>query len=92
MPPWGYTSVLPPDYAELSSLSKIATDAIKKVNGEQFFIGPPHLTVGYSASGGSYDWVKALHNVKYAFALELRPSQGSADSFYGFALPENRQF
>ena len=90
MPPWGYTSVLPPDYSELAALSKIAIDAIRKVHGVPFTIGPPHLTVGYSASGGSYDWAKALHNVKYAFALELRPAPGTSDYYYGFTLPEDR--
>ena len=27
MPPWGYTSVLPADYSELATLSKVAVDA-----------------------------------------------------------------
>ena len=92
MPPWGYTSVLPADYSELANLSKVAVDAIKSIYGIQYKIGPPHLSVGYSASGGSYDWAKALYGVKYAYALELRPQQGTDEDIYGFALPENSMF
>jgi len=40
-----------------------------------------------AASGGSYDWAKAVCGVKYAYALELRPSSNSDDSRYGFMLP-----
>ena len=39
---------------------------------------------------GSYDWAKALYNVKYAYALELRPQQNTDEDIYGFALPESR--
>ena len=62
------------------------------IKGINYKIGPPSTTVGYSASGGSYDYVKAIHNVKYAFALELRPQQNTDEDIYGFSLPENRNY
>lgn len=89
MPPWAYQSQLPADYSELESYARIATNAVRAVNGLNFKIGPPHMTVQYSASGGSYDWAKAVCGVKYAYALELRPEMNSYESYYGFQLPES---
>ena len=62
------------------------------IKGINYKIGPPSTTVGYSASGGSYDYAKAIHNVKYAFALELRPQQNTDEDIYGFSLPESRNY
>lgn len=45
-----------------------------------------------AASGGSYDWAKAIDGVKYAYALELRPSSNTADSRYGFMLPVDSKY
>ena len=44
----------------------------------------------YIASGGSEDWAQATAGIKYAYCLELRPSQTGVDSSYGFTLPEDR--
>ena len=44
----------------------------------------------YIASGGSEDWAQGNAGIKYAYCLELRPSQTGVDSSYGFTLPEDR--
>lgn len=90
MPPWAWGSEVPSDYPELEALSKVAVNAIRNVHGEVFKIGTPYMTLNYAASGGSYDWVKAIAGVKYCYALELRPSSNTADSRYGFMLPVDR--
>lgn len=90
MPPWAWGSEVPSDYPELEALSKLAVDSIRSVYGESFKIGTPYMTLNYAASGGSYDWAKAIDGVKYAFALELRPSSNTPDSRYGFMLPVDR--
>jgi hypothetical protein len=40
-------------------------------------------------TGSSIDWAKGVAKVKYTYVLELRPGQGSADYYHGFALPES---
>lgn len=90
MPPWAWGSETPEDYSVLEAYSNIACDAIKNVHGEVFKVGTPYMTLNYAASGGSYDWAKAITGIKYAFAVELRPSSTSPDNRYGFMLPESK--
>ena len=59
--------------------------------GLNFKIGTPYMTLNYAASGGSYDWAKAINGIKYAYALELRPAANTPDANYGFMLPESRE-
>lgn len=89
MTPWGYTKALPGDYNDLLSVSKIGHEALKKEYNINYSIGSP-ANLLYEASGGSFDWSKAIAGIKYSICLELRPGQSGTDSRYGFLLPEDR--
>lgn len=39
-----------------------------------------------AASGGAYDWVKAVAGVKYTYTFELRPD---GNAWNGFVVPES---
>lgn len=86
---WGYTYDDPPEFDDLKAKAKIATDAIRSVNGTVFTYGSS-AQILYLASGGSDDWAAGEAGIKYSFCLELRPGQTGVDSNYGFALPEDR--
>ncbi len=86
---WGYTTNLPPNYADSVAKALIGVNAIKKVNGLSFALGSSSRIFNI-ASGGSEDFAYAVAKVPYSYCLELRPSQSHADSHYGFALPADR--
>uniref|UniRef100_T1J4W0 Transporter n=1 Tax=Strigamia maritima TaxID=126957 RepID=T1J4W0_STRMM len=79
--PWGYTSSLPSDYSDLTSLAKKATAALSKLYKTSYKIGSS-TNVLYVATGGSDDWAKGTAGIKYAYTVELRDN-----GRYGFALP-----
>jgi len=88
--PWGYTSMVPADYNDLLRKANIGANAIKATYGSEFVTGSSTNILGGVGSGGSEDWAKGVAGIKYAYCLELRPSQYGADSNYGFAIPASR--
>jgi hypothetical protein len=86
---WGYTTSLPPNYADTVAKAQVGVDAIRKVNGLSFTLGSS-ARILYVASGGSEDWAYGVAKVPYTYCLELRPGQTGVDSTYGFALPQDR--
>merc|ERR1712198_569623 len=84
--PYGYTSTRPADHEEIDRVADIGAEAIWKVNRKKFSVGtPPGLL--YAVAGGSFDYVKDVLGVKYAYALELRPEEGGV---FGFIVPESQ--
>lgn len=81
--PYAYTYTLPPNHAELQSLSKKAVSALQGLYNTRYTYGSSATTI-YIASGGSDDWAYDV-GVKYSFTLELRDT-----GRYGFLLPESQ--
>jgi len=77
----------PEDGPELVALAKKAALALAKVHGTKMQVGTP-ADIFYPAGGSSLDWVKAVANVKYVYALELRPGANTVGD--GFVLPANK--
>lgn len=82
--PWGYTSALPSDAAELQSLGESVDDAIASLFGTRYEIGSS-TNVLYAAAGGSDDWAKGVGGIELSYTIEL-PGGGSV----GFDLPPSR--
>ncbi|GIY00750.1 mast cell carboxypeptidase A [Caerostris extrusa] len=83
--PYAKSMEIPRNYEEMKRLSEIAVEAIKKVNGSEYRVGPAarvlHAIMNQkykrkaktdTASGSSMDYAFDVINVKYAFAVELR--------------------
>lgn len=87
--PWGFTSALPSDYAELKAKSDIGVAALTAVYGTRYTVGSSTVLL-YAAAGGSDDWAKGVAGIKYAHCLELRPASTGVDSSFGFQLPVDR--
>ncbi|KAF9289192.1 hypothetical protein BGZ68_009890 [Mortierella alpina] len=83
MVPYGYTGVVPKNYAYLKGLADGAVAALQKVNGVRFKAGDIYNTI-YQASGSSTDYAFSV-NVKAPFAVELRDT-----GRYGFSLPASQ--
>lgn len=81
--PWGYDRFVPPDHQELQNVALKAAQAIRKVSGISYKVGPAANTL-YPAAGGSDDWAKGVAKIKYAYTIELRDT-----GRYGFILPAN---
>ncbi|XP_076644229.1 carboxypeptidase B [Halictus rubicundus] len=79
--PWGYTYSKPSDYSDLANAAKKAINAISKVHGTNYQLGPS-ADLLYPTSGASDDWAKGVAGIKYAYTVELR-DRGT----YGFLLP-----
>jgi len=82
--PWGWTSALPPDNANLNRLGKLAIDALAGPYGTRYSLGTS-TNVLYAAAGGGDDWAYGAAGIKYSYTVELRDT-GS----YGFALPASQ--
>nr|XP_031827673.1 carboxypeptidase B-like [Nomia melanderi] len=82
--PWGYTYSKPSDYSELAGAAKKAINAISKIHGTDYQLGPS-ADLLYPTSGASDDWAKGVAGIKYAYTLELR-DRGT----YGFLLPASQ--
>ncbi|EDM15255.1 carboxypeptidase A2 (pancreatic) (predicted), isoform CRA_b [Rattus norvegicus] len=78
--PYGYKCTKPDDFNELDEVAQKAAQALKRLHGTSYKVGPI-CSVIYQASGGSIDWAYDL-GIKYSFAFELRDT-----GFYGFLLP-----
>ncbi|XP_006609652.1 carboxypeptidase B-like isoform X2 [Apis dorsata] len=81
--PWGYDKRVPPDYADLDSVGKQVSTAMRKADEARsaYTVGNSATTL-YAASGGSDDWAKAILKMKYTYTIELRDT-----GKYGFVLP-----
>lgn len=79
--PWGYDRKVPPDHADLDRVGKLGADAIKKISGKEYTVGPAGSSL-YPAAGGSDDWAKGTLKLKYSYTVELRDT-----GKYGFMLP-----
>ncbi|XP_067951990.1 carboxypeptidase B-like [Watersipora subatra] len=84
---WGYTKQLPDDSDDLK---KVASDGARAIywssnRKTQYEVGSAARTL-YASSGASDDWTKGELGVKYAFTLELPPSDANAHG-NGFLLP-----
>ncbi|XP_037286605.2 zinc carboxypeptidase [Rhipicephalus microplus] len=84
--PYGYTDAPAPDYDLLMSISLRAKEAIKKVQGTAYTVGPISKTI-YQVSGSSVDWAYEAMKVTKSFALELQPSWYRFQGSLGFLLP-----
>ncbi|KAL3238896.1 hypothetical protein MRX96_021916 [Rhipicephalus microplus] len=84
--PYGYTDVPAPDYDLLMNISLRAKEAIKKVQGTAYTVGPISKTI-YQVSGSSVDWAYEAMKVTKSFALELQPSWYRFQGSLGFLLP-----
>ncbi|KAG7312132.1 hypothetical protein JYU34_001590 [Plutella xylostella] len=78
--PWGYDSVVPPDYQQLDIVGKDVARAIQQTGGSEYSVGSSSGLL-YPAAGGSDDWAKAK-GIKYTYTIEL-----SDTGRYGFILP-----
>lgn len=85
--PWAADGSKPKDDKEIRALAAKARDAISAVSGTKYEIGTPIETIGYSASGGSDDWAKAVAGIELSYCFELSPKRGSSD---GFVLPPSQ--
>ncbi|XP_033232029.1 uncharacterized protein LOC117183007 [Belonocnema kinseyi] len=81
--PWGYDRRVPPDYTDLDRVGQQAAAAMKAAGGagSDYTVGNSASTL-YAASGGSDDWAKAIHKIKYTYTIELRDT-----GKFGFVLP-----
>ncbi|XP_064641422.1 carboxypeptidase B-like [Lineus longissimus] len=81
--PYGYTWQAAPDHDESLRVANLARDAVYAVNKKWYQTGTPSELM-YAAGGGSYDYAKGVVGAKYAFTIELRPTQ--QESRNGFIL------
>ncbi|XP_009963339.3 carboxypeptidase B [Tyto alba] len=81
--PYSYTYKLPPDYEELNSIARAASNQLASLYNTKYTYGPAAATI-YPASGGSDDWAYD-QGIKYSFTFELRDT-----GRYGFLLPESQ--
>jgi hypothetical protein len=70
------------DLPLLKDWSKVVTDAIYKVNGNQFVYGDISTTI-YPAAGSSVDWIYEKFGIIYNAAPELRLDPQSAQTTIG---------
>merc|ERR1719228_302736 len=82
--PNGYRDERPDNYQEIDRVANAGAKAIEAVNGKKFTVGTPPALL-YAVAGGSFDYALEVLNIKYAYALELRP-EGNAGIF-GFFVP-----
>ncbi|XP_055615763.1 carboxypeptidase B-like [Toxorhynchites rutilus septentrionalis] len=82
--PWGYNQEVPEDHKDLQAIGQQAAQTIQQSSGSSYTVGPSGKTL-YPASGGSDDWARGTHNIKYAYTVELRDT-----GRHGFVLPANQ--
>lgn len=84
--PYAYSYSPVSEYEQLLNISMRATEAIKRVKGTVYKVGPIATTI-YQTSGSSVDWAYERAGVTKSFALELQPSKRYFDLNAGFLLP-----
>ena len=83
MTPYGYIEKHPEDYQKLIDVGQKSVEAVQDHSGKSFQLGTI-ADIIYSVGGSSVDWIYANGHVKYAYALELRPTHADGN---GFLLP-----
>ncbi|NXI92672.1 CBPB1 Carboxypeptidase, partial [Psophia crepitans] len=81
--PYSYAYKLPPNYEELNSIARAASNQLASLYNTEYTYGPGATTI-YPAAGGSDDWAYD-QGIKYSFTFELRDT-----GRYGFVLPESQ--
>lgn len=84
--PYAYSDARVPEYDQLMNISLRAKEAIQKVQGTVYKVGPISKTI-YQVSGSSVDWAYEAMKVTKSFALELQPSWYRFQGNLGFLLP-----
>lgn len=84
--PYAYSGDPVPEYNQLMNISLRAKEAIKKVQGTVYTVGPVAKTI-YQVSGSSVDWAYEKMGITKSFALELQPSWFRFEGNLGFLLP-----
>ncbi|XP_065057316.1 carboxypeptidase B-like isoform X1 [Rhopilema esculentum] len=69
--PWSYTTEPSPDEKKLNDIANMTANALWRVNGTKYAVGPPSRLL-YSVGGGSMDFVYGELGVTCAFCFELR--------------------
>jgi carboxypeptidase A2 len=79
--PFAYTTgAYPSDYAELTRVAKVQTDAIF-TNSRKVYTAGNVADLLYPAAGSSMDWARTKLNTKYPMAWEVRPGQNAPNGF-----------
>jgi len=87
MYPYGYAEgAYPPDVTKIKALAAQATQAVNSAHGEHFVYGAI-IDIVYPASGSTIDYSRAINNIDYSYAMELRPDGNAVN---GFVLPEDQ--
>ncbi|KAK2148302.1 hypothetical protein LSH36_503g01028 [Paralvinella palmiformis] len=76
--PWAYSTVEPPDIADLERLATICVNAVNANSTLVYEFGQITGTEG----GLSMDWSKGVANIKYSYIMEMR-----GGGTYGFLAP-----
>ncbi|XP_077489508.1 zinc carboxypeptidase-like isoform X1 [Amblyomma americanum] len=84
--PYGYSRERVPEYNQLLNISLNAKEAIRRVHGSNYTVGPISTTL-YGVSGTSVDWAYEYAGVTKSFVLELRPAFSQTTGNLGFILP-----
>ncbi|CAN7991891.1 unnamed protein product, partial [Ixodes hexagonus] len=84
--PYAYTTKRVSNYDELRNISERGAEAIRKLYGTKYTVGPIDKTI-YPVTGSTVDWAYEKAGVKRSFALELRPKMRMQDAMRGFLLP-----
>jgi carboxypeptidase A2 len=71
MSPFGYTTVLPPNYPAMERVGRAAVQAIFDVHGERYQFGAASVIL-YASSGTSRDWAAGVPLIPFVYTLELR--------------------
>jgi carboxypeptidase A2 len=71
MSPFGYTTVLPPNYPAMERVGRAAVQAIFEVHGERYQFGAASVIL-YASSGTSRDWAAGVPLIPFVYTLELR--------------------
>lgn len=84
--PWGYTSELTSDNAELDRVAKASVAALNTVSPSIRYTIGTSTNVLYAAAGGADDWsYGSAAKAKYSYTVELRDT-----GTYGFQLPASQ--
>ncbi|XP_055841090.1 carboxypeptidase B-like [Episyrphus balteatus] len=73
--PWGWTSGLPSNVADIDEVARAGAKAIKMATGTRYTVGSS-TNVLYEASGGSDDWALGVAGIPISITMEL-PAGGS---------------
>ncbi|KAF9463737.1 hypothetical protein BDZ94DRAFT_586488 [Collybia nuda] len=82
--PYGWTSSVPPNNAQIQSVAKGFAAAVKAVHGISTTTGPSGPTL-YATTGTTVDHAFEVAKIPYSYTNELRDT-----GTYGFVLPANQ--